>query len=129
MDVKSRKVMLVDDDPDYLEAGKSVLEEHGYEVVLAHNATECMDKVHDEQPDLIVLDAAMPLLSDGFRVSRELRDSDQTSHIPQIMVSGIGERLAADFRPDGKWLPVDRFVEKPIEPHQLLEEVNTILNK
>ncbi len=129
MRAKAKKVMLVDDDPDFVEANKHVLEAHGYEVAIAHDGLECLDMVRCEHPDVIVLDAIMQRLSDGFRVSRELRESELTKHIPQLMVTCINERLGEDFGPDERWLPVDRFIEKPIEPQRLLDEVEGLLEE
>jgi len=129
MSARARKVMLVDDDPDFVEANRTVLEANGYQVAVARDSIECIDMARQEQPDLFVLDAVMPMLSDGFRVSRELRSCESTCDVPQIMVTCINKRLGENFGPDETWLPVDRFVEKPIEPEQLLAEIDRLLEQ
>ena len=129
MSESAKKVMLVDDDPLFLDENRAMFEVHGYKVSVAYNGVECLTMARSEQPDAIVLDAAMPFLSDGFRVSRELRESELTKHIPQLMVTCINERLGENFGRDDMWLPVDRFIEKPIGPRQLLDEVEKLLNE
>jgi len=123
MSVKTKKVMLVDDDPDFVEASRAVLECNGYDVAVAHNGEECLEKVVDERPDIIVLDVMMRTRGEGFDVSRELRNSEQTKHIPQLMVTSVNKTVTFSFEPDETWLPVDVFIDKPLEPHQLLSEV------
>ncbi len=123
MGTKMKKVMLVDDDPDFVEASKAVLERNGYAVAVAYNGHECLEKVLVEKPDLIVLDVMMATQGEGFNVSRELRNSEQTKHIPQLMVTSINKTVTFRFEPDETWLPVDVFIDKPLEPQRLLSEV------
>jgi len=127
MSARQKTIMLVDDDTDFVDMNKAVLEAQGYEVAVAYNGIECLDKVRSSQPDLIVLDAAMSTLSDGFRVARELRNSESTSAIPLLMVTSINKRFGSDVGPDDKWLPVDAFIDKPVEPQRLLDEIEKLL--
>lgn len=127
MKAAMKRIMLVDDDADFVEMHKAVLEKNGYEVAVAYNGRECLDKVLSERPDIIVLDVMMATRSDGFNVSRDLRNSELTKNIPILMVTSINDTVPYKFRRDDTWLPVDSFVEKPIEPLQLLEEVGKVL--
>ena len=129
MSTRAKRVMLVDDDEDFIEMNKAILEANGYCVAVAYNGMECLSKVRAVKPDLIVLDAMMTTLSDGFNVSRELRNCELTEGIPILMVTAISSRFASKFEPDETWLPVDAFIEKPVAPQQLLEEVNRRLQE
>ena len=122
-----KKILLVDDDADFVNLHKAALERNGYEVAVAYNGNECLEKVLIEEPDLIVLDVMMATKSDGFNVSRELRNSEQTKHIPQLMVTSINETTTFRFERDETWLPVDALIDKPLEPQQLLAEVEKLL--
>lgn len=128
MDTAKKKVMLVDDDADFVEIHKAVLEKNGYAVAVAYNGDECVKKTRQEKPDLIVLDVMMATQSEGFNVSRDLRNSERTKNVPILMVTSINDTVPYKFEPDDTWLPVDSFVEKPIEPEALLEKVNTMLS-
>ena len=123
-----KKVLLVDDDADFVEIHRAVLEKNGYEVIAAYNGTECLEKTRSEKPDLIVLDVMMATQSEGFNVSRDLRNSEHTRRIPILMVTSINETVPYKFQRDETWLPVDSFVEKPIVPEQLLEKVAAMLS-
>jgi CheY-like chemotaxis protein len=129
MTAKKKKVLLVDDDADFVEMNKAVLEKNGYEVIAAYNGAECLEKTRSARPDLIVLDVMMATKSEGFNVSRDLRNSEHTKRIPILMVTSINETVPYKFERDDTWLPVDSFVEKPIEPKQLLEKVSSMLNR
>ncbi len=125
---EKRKILLVDDDADFVEINKAVLEKNGYEVIAAYNGAECLEKTRSESPDLIVLDVMMATQSEGFNVSRDLRNCEHTKDIPILMVTSINETVPYKFERDDTWLPVDSFIEKPIEPQQLLEKVASMLS-
>jgi len=122
-----KNILVVDDDLDFIEIYKFVLEKNGYEVTAAYNGQECLDKIQSKRPDLIILDVMMTKKDEGFDVSRDLRNSEQTKNIPILMVTSINETLPYKVGPDETWLPVDVFVEKPIEPERLLNAVNKML--
>ena len=114
---------LVDDDVDFVAINKALLEQHSYEVVVAYNGEECLDKVRDEVPDLIILDMMMTSRSEGYGISRELRSSELTKKIPLLMLTSVNMTLPIKLEPDEKWLPVDLLIEKPVEPGLLLDVV------
>lgn len=119
----NKRILVCDDDGDYVDIVSALLQNHGYEVDVAYNGEECLEKVNANPPDLIMLDVMMSTKSEGFNVSRELRNSEQTKSIPIIMVTSVNETVPFRFEPDDTWLPVDKFLEKPAEPAKLLEEV------
>lgn len=126
------KILVVDDDPDVLEAIGIVLEANGYEVVTARDGAEGLDKLKDEKPDLMILDLLMPNM-DGFEVCKELKDPRRAKYanIPIIILSSVREE-ASRRRYEletGLQLDVDDYVEKPIEYNILLERVKKILKK
>lgn len=126
------KILVVDDDPDVLEAIGIVLEANGYEVVTARDGAEGLDKLKDEKPDLMILDLLMPKM-DGFEVCKELKDPRRAKYanIPIIILSSVREE-ASRRRYEletGLQLDVDDYVEKPIEYNILLERVKKILKK
>jgi DNA-binding response OmpR family regulator len=126
------KILVVDDDPDVLEAIGIALEANGYEVITAHDGAEGLDKLKDERPDLMILDLLMPKM-DGFEVCKELKDPRRAkyAHIPIIILSSVREE-ASRRRYEletGLQLDVDDYVEKPIEHTILLERVKNTLKK
>jgi two-component system alkaline phosphatase synthesis response regulator PhoP len=120
---QKKTVMLVDDDADFVAMNRAVLEANGYGVSAAYSGAECLEKVRARRPDLIVLDVMMATRSEGFNVSRDLRNSAFTRNIPILMVTSVNETVPFKFEPDETWLPVDSFIEKPVDPQRLLEEV------
>jgi CheY-like chemotaxis protein len=135
--MEEAKILIVDDDPDIVEALKMTLEANHYKVYTATNGTEGLRQVKAVNPDLIILDVMMDTITEGFQVSYQLRNPDpkseyvQYSQIPILMLTAIVERKHMKFstKADGDFLPVDDFVEKPIRPQVLLEKVKKLLKK
>ncbi len=126
------KILVVDDDPDVLEAIGIVLQSNGYEVVTARNVIEELYKLKNKKPDMMILDLLMPRM-DGFEVCKELKDPRRAKYanIPIIILSSVREE-ASRRRYEletGLQLDVDDYVEKPIESNILLERVKRILKK
>jgi two-component system alkaline phosphatase synthesis response regulator PhoP len=124
-----KKVLLVDDDADFVAMNKRLLEQHSYEVFTAYNGAECLDKVREKLPDLIILDMMMATRSEGGSVSRTLRSWKQTKKIPLLMITSVNTTLPIRLEPDDEWLPVDLLIEKPVEPELLLEVVKGMLRR
>ena len=128
----STKILVVDDDPDILEATGMILAAKGYNVVAAHDGIEALNKLKEEKPDLMILDLLMPRL-DGFGVCKELKDPRwaKYANVPIIILSSV--RQDASKRryelETGVQLDVDDYVEKPIEHTILLERVEKVLKK
>ncbi len=127
------KILVVDDDPDIIKATRRVLETQGYRVIAALNGEECLEKIREERPDLIILDLLMPKL-DGFGVCRELRQNvkyAKYSDIPILIVTAVREdasRRRYELE-TGIDLNVDDYIEKPIRPLDLLHRVEKLLQE
>ena len=125
----TKRVLLVDDDIDFVAIHKAVLENNGYQVAVAHDGAQCLQEVEAEKPDLIVLDIMMRTVGDGMFVAQGLRKDEATKDIPIIVVSAVNQVRPFNIGPDEGWLPVDVFVEKPILPEVLLDQVRKALGQ
>jgi CheY-like chemotaxis protein len=129
----NEKILIIDDDDDLVLAMRLPLEAAGYQVARAANGDEGLKKVKEVHPDLIILDVMMDTTTAGFQVSLALRSPDPKSeylaysHIPILMLTAIHQTTSLRFGPDKDYLPVDAFIEKPIEPNKLIEQVRTHL--
>ena len=123
------RILLIDDDRDFVEALKSTLEIEGYEVITAHDGEIGFGMAAREKPDLIVLDVMMKTMTEGLRVARQLHSDDETRGIPVLMLSAIKDvmKLTENLRPDETNLPVSDFLEKPVTPTRLLDEIRKLL--
>lgn len=124
------KIMVVDDDPDMRETLEMILGSAGYQVVTACNGEECLDKLKEERPDLLILDLLMPKM-DGFEVCKALKDPRRAKYaqMPVIILSSIREGVSQRRYEleTGVQLDVTDYVEKPVESPVLLERVGRIL--
>jgi len=129
------KILVIDDDPDIVLVVRLALERAGHQVIDAPNGTEGLKLIKTEPLDLIILDVMMDSRTEGFEVALKLRSPDPTSeydqfnHIPILMLTAIHSMTAIRFEPDMDYLPVDLFVDKPIDPDDLVEKVEWALNK
>jgi CheY-like chemotaxis protein len=129
--MENAKIMIVDDDPDYINVVKTILESEQYTVVTAGNKTEGMEKIRAEKPDLAILDVMMDAWQDGFEMSRQLKKDPHLRNIPILMLTAVENRTSIDFKstaPDPVWLPVDSYMDKPVKPDVLLTEVKKLLS-
>ena len=131
----NEKILIIDDDDDLVLAMRLPLEAAGYKVSRAASGEEGLKKVKEVKPDLIILDVMMDSTTAGFQVSLTLRSPDPKSEyaayskIPILMLTAIHQTTPMRFGPDQEYLPVDAFLEKPIEPAKLLEQVRKYLKK
>jgi CheY-like chemotaxis protein len=121
---KKAKILLIDDDTDFVESTKTVLESKPYEVIVAYEGDEGLRRAKEEKPDLILLDIIMPV-KDGFTAAEQLKKDPQLSRIPVIMLTSFssrhGETSIAVGR--GLMLEAEDYLEKPITPDELLHGV------
>ncbi len=126
------KILVVDDDPDILEAISMILESQGYQVVTARDGVEGLANLKAEKPDLMILDLLMPKM-DGFAVCKELHDPRWAKYrdIPILILTSVREE-ASRRRYEletGLELDVDDYVEKPVSPDTLLERVGRLIKR
>jgi CheY-like chemotaxis protein len=121
----SKKVLIIDDDIDLVEANKIVLEANGYTVLTAYNGEDGLNMAKQEVPDVIVLDVSMEKKDEGFYVSQRIRSTPGISKIPILMITAIHKCTKLRFSPqtDGEYLPVNEFLDKPVDPHILISLV------
>ncbi len=127
------KVLIIDDDPDMALATRLCLEGAGYDVLEARTSAEGLAKVVAERPDLIVLDVMMESTTAGFQTALALRsaapDSPYAAYraIPIVMLTAIHSTTPLRFGPDEDYLPVDAFIDKPLDPEKLIAKVEELL--
>ncbi|MFH1691655.1 MAG: response regulator [Candidatus Omnitrophota bacterium] len=127
----TKKILIVDDDVDLVEAVATLLEAKGYAVISANNGEEGFKMAKAQSPDLILLDAIMIHQSEGFDTARNLKKDQATKDIPVVMVTGIKKELNLpfNFKPDEEWLPVKAVLEKPVKPEVLLKTIEEHIKK
>jgi two-component system alkaline phosphatase synthesis response regulator PhoP len=120
-----KRILIVDDDRDVFESMKIVLESEGYGVEWATNGREAMEKAKAKKPDLIILDVMMNTDDEGFQVTYKMRQDKDLSALPIIMVTSIGSKTGFSFNKnrDEDFLPVNEFLEKPVDPKVLIDKV------
>ncbi len=119
------KIVVIDDDPDILDASKLVLSSKGYDVITANNPIDGFKTVQEENPDLIILDVMMDEPDDGFFLAQKLRKNKFTG--PIIMYTSVSKTIGMEFGMS-EIVPVDDFIEKPIAPDVLVDIVEKHLN-
>ena len=122
------KILVVDDDPDFVEITRMILEPAGYEVSSAGNGEEALKGMRRQRPDLALLDVMMSYVLDGLDVSRQMQQDSELSGIPIIMVSSIAGSPHAQRFPTDEYLPVDGWMSKPLQSDALLEKVRRCLS-
>lgn len=134
---EQKKILIVDDDPDIVEAMRLPLESSGFEVVSASSGAEGLAALKKENPDLILLDVMMESTTEGFQVAYTIRSDDPKSeykkyrNIPILMITAVNQVMKSNFSKgtDAEFLPVTDFIEKPIQPLDLLNKVSDLLKK
>ena len=119
------KILIVDDDPDIVDAGRLVLEREGYEVEGAANRAEGMKRLEEVKPDLLILDVMMEEPDDGLRMARDIRKAGNT--LPIIMLTSVNAAMGLNIDKDEEMVPVDEFQSKPVDPQTLIAKVKKLL--
>jgi len=130
----SREVLIVDDDTDFVETTEIVLRSNGYLTRTAFNGEEALKRILEKTPDIILLDIMMKTKGDGIWVSEQIRLNESIKNIPIIMITAVNQdadMLKYHFErsagPDSNYIPVNVFMEKPIEIEDLLAEIKNLL--
>jgi CheY-like chemotaxis protein len=121
-----KTILIVDDEPDTLTYFSSLLQDEGYETVLADNGEEALKKLAAVKPDLITLDVSMPETS-GVRCYRELRGNDTYKNIPVIMITGVSEDFRGFISSRKQVPPPDGYLPKPVDEKDLIEMVRKLI--
>lgn len=129
------KILIIDDDPDMVLASRLCLEQAGHLVVEARNSAAGLEQLRAERPDLIVLDVMMDTATEGFQLALKLRGPQADPeladfrHIPIVMLTAIHTTTPLRFGPEADYLPVDDFIDKPIDPDLLVRKVEALLKR
>jgi len=125
----AKKILIVDDDPDLVEAVSMLLEAEGMEPLAAYGGVEGLQRAKDDSPDLIVLDIMMPD-KDGYAVARDLAADDELSKIPVIMLTAVTDYVGSTSysHSSGKELEADDFFEKPVKPEELVKRIVQLIS-
>jgi CheY-like chemotaxis protein len=123
------KILVVDDDPDFVETTRIVLEREGHTIASAAGGGEALDKIAEDTPDLIILDVIMDSVLEGLSVSRELSQHSDYRDIPIVMITSIPDTDYAELFPTDEYVHLDTFLTKPVAPDRLVKEVDRLLKR
>lgn len=123
-------ILIIDDDPDYSQAIKGMLEKKGYQVETASDSVLGLKIIESKKPNLILLDVMMKTRDEGFNFARKIKNNENYKKIPILMLTAVKEATGFDFAQevgDNKWLPVDDYCDKLINKDELLLKVEKLL--
>jgi CheY-like chemotaxis protein len=128
--MSEQKILMVDDDADFVEAVSSFLEAHGCKVLKARDGREGLKLAKIERPDLIIMDVMMNERTEGFFAVQEIRRTPELKSVPVFVLSSIYQQIP-DFRiaPDAGWLAHDQFFSKPVNMPELLEKIRQFIER
>jgi CheY-like chemotaxis protein len=129
MNEKGKKILIIDDDPDFVKTTGIVLKSAGYEIVAAYSGKEGLEKSESEKPDLYIIDLMMETYSEGSKVVESLIKNTETSNKPRIMITSVDLKGPWDSYPQDDWLSCDFILQKPVAPSDLLEYVDRALKQ
>ena len=124
------KIMMIDDDPDFVAGIKSILEKADYSVNVAYNPKDGFQALQAEHYDLLLLDIMMGRGAEGVALARKIRKDPKLKEMPVLIITGIREQIAFLFPGQAvhpHFVETDELVEKPVEPKLLLEKVSALL--
>ena len=122
-------ILLIDDDVDLVEMNRMVLASRGHEVKTAFSASQGRELLNSVRPDVVVADVMMESDTAGFELAREIHE--RFPEMPTIMLSSLHAATGVPFRfkPDETWLPIVKFLDKPVSPAELADEVDAVLRQ
>jgi len=120
-----KKIMIIDDDIDLVEAMRITLESDGYDVIDSQEGQKGLDILKNEKPDLLILDVMIGTLDEGFHLAYQIRNDNEIKDIPILMITAVGAQTGFEFdkQRDEDFLPVNEFIEKQVNPQVLLDSV------
>lgn len=122
-------ILLIDDDAGLVDANKLVLKAKGHEVSVAYTGDEAWKLLEKRQPDLLVMDVMMEEFTSGFTLAEDMHI--KYPDMPVLMLTGVQEHMSSEWKfdknKDANWLPVCKFLAKPITPTKLAEEIEAAL--
>lgn len=127
----NKKILIIDDDIDLVEALRLTLEGEEYVVIDAQDGQKGLTLVQNEKPDLVILDVMMGTQDEGFHIAYQIRSNPESEDLPIIMLTAIGQETGFTFdkEKDEDFLPVSEYIEKPVDPTRLIELVKINLGQ
>ena len=127
---KIPKVLIIDDDPDFVQATRIVLESKPYEVIISYDGDDGLRKAKEGKPDLIILDVIMPV-KDGFSTAEQLKKDTELKEIPVIILTSYAEKGSGSSvaMSGGLALETEDYIDKPVSPEELLRKVEKYLKR
>jgi two-component system alkaline phosphatase synthesis response regulator PhoP len=125
-----KRLLIIDDDPDFVEGIRAILEGADYEVDVTYNLKDGFEALQSDSPDLLLLDIMMGRGAEGVMLARKIRKDPELRETPILIITGMREQIAFLFPGEPVhpgFVPVDELVEKPVEPEFLLERVSALL--
>ena len=129
---KEVQLLIIDDDPEYVEGIESILTNAGYKVDVAYNPDDGFKALQSKKYDLLLLDIMMGRGAEGVMVARKINKDPDLRQIPVLIITGIREQMAFLFPGQPvhpRFLPTDELIEKPVDPNLLLEKVSHLLEE
>jgi len=125
------KILLIDDDRDFVDSTRLVLEKSGHQVISASSGEEGWEKAQSEKPDLLLLDVMMQTPDEGFQLSYKIRKHENLKDMPIFLLTAVSRVTGFKFdkEKDEGFLPVEEYIEKPVMPDVLLKKINKALSK
>ena len=124
---RQKRIMVIDDDPDFLDYVRIVLSANGFTVQTATSAHEGLAQMRKTKPDLVIVDFMMSYVLDGAAVSREMHHDPQLEQIPILMVSAVVSDKDDLLFTEEDRKRVDAFMSKPVEPSRLVQCINSLM--
>ena len=126
------RILLIDDDPSFLEITGAILRRFGYEVLSANNTADGLQYIETEKPDLLILDIMMATVDEGLQFAVKLRQKKDLQRMPIIIVSAQPDTekgYARSLEDDMEWIAADLFMEKPVDPQALKHNIELLMKK
>jgi CheY-like chemotaxis protein len=126
----SKRLLVIDDDPDFVGGIRTILDKAGFEVEVAYNPKDGLHALQTKQYDLLLLDIMMGRGAEGIMIARKLRKDARLRELPVLIITGMREQIAFLFPGEPvhpRFVEVDELVEKPVEPKLLIEKVNSLI--
>jgi CheY-like chemotaxis protein len=122
------RILVVDDDPDFVRVTSRILESKEHSVTSAPNGQKALDSMRQEKPDVVLLDIMMSYVLDGLDVLREMGEDKALKDVPVIMVTSLTSVRDVEALPAAEHVPADEWLNKPIDPETLLAKVDQVLS-
>jgi CheY-like chemotaxis protein len=128
---KAARILIIDDNPDFLFTMETFLNRNGFETIIAEDGEKGVQLAKKEHPDLVLLDVMMETLFSGFEVCKQLKLDPALKDVPIIGISGMGGELGVRYEKerDEEYFNTDDFFEKPIDKEKLLDKIKELLGK